>query len=99
MSLAISSGTLRTTNSGFAIFCSIRTRMTVEDLAGLSFGAKLSGTELEAAAGTIAKLSVSIGNDSCTPSATDDEIWPILVWPLCSPLERLIINRPRHLTA
>ena len=43
---------------------STRTRMTVEELAGLSFGAKLSGTELEAAASSITKLSVNIGNDT-----------------------------------
>ena len=42
---------------------STRTGITVEDLAGLAYGAKLSGTELEAAATTINKLSVSMGKE------------------------------------
>lgn len=42
---------------------STRTGITVEDLAGLAYGAKLSGTELEAAATSINKLSVSMGKE------------------------------------
>jgi hypothetical protein len=43
---------------------STRTAISVEDLAGLSYGAKLSGTELEAAAASISKLSVNMGKDA-----------------------------------
>lgn len=43
---------------------STRTGITVEDLAGLAYGAKLSGTELAAAAASISKLSVNMGKES-----------------------------------
>ena len=43
---------------------STRTAISVEDLAGLSYGAKLSGTELEAAAASISKLAVNMGKDA-----------------------------------
>lgn len=43
---------------------STRTGVTVEDLAGLAYGAKLSGTELAAAAASISKLSVNMGKES-----------------------------------
>lgn len=43
---------------------STRTGIAVEDLAGLAYGAKLSGTELAAAAASISKLSVNMGKES-----------------------------------
>ena len=43
---------------------STRTAISVEDLAGLSYGAKLSGTELEAAAAAISKLGLNMGKES-----------------------------------
>ncbi|ATQ74859.1 hypothetical protein CR152_10235 [Massilia violaceinigra] len=43
---------------------STRTRITVEDLAGLSYGAKLSGTDLEKAAASITKLATNMGADA-----------------------------------
>ncbi|ATQ78618.1 hypothetical protein CR152_31945 [Massilia violaceinigra] len=43
---------------------STRTRVTVEDLAGLSYGAKLSGADLEKAAASITKLATNMGTDA-----------------------------------
>lgn len=42
---------------------SSRTKIATTDLAGLSFAAKMSGSELDATANAINKLSVNIGND------------------------------------
>jgi hypothetical protein len=43
---------------------SVRTKVAIEDLAGLSYGAKLSDTQLEGVAASISKLSTNIGKDS-----------------------------------
>ena len=43
---------------------STRTAISVEDLAGLSYGAKLSGTELESAAAAVSKLGLNMGKES-----------------------------------
>jgi len=42
---------------------SARTKVAIEDLAGLSYGAKLSDTQLEGVAASISKLSQNIGKD------------------------------------
>lgn len=42
---------------------SARTKVAIEDLAGLAYGAKLSDTSLEGVAGSITKLSQNIGKD------------------------------------
>lgn len=55
-------GTLDTVDSLTDL--STRTAISVEDLAGLSYGAKLSGTELEAAAAAISKLGLNMGKES-----------------------------------